>query len=188
MVPSPPVRPTIQFLRWIVALAIVCGFASCSKPAAEAAEKETVILLVRHAERSNAPGADPPLSTAGEARARELLRVTRGANVKKIYASEYQRAQKTVQPLADALGLTVDSSFRGPDLSPLVKDILINHRGKTILIAHHSNTVPELIRLLGGGEVRPINDATEFDRLYVVHYRESGVSVTALKYGATSAP
>ncbi len=84
--------------------------------------------------------------------------------------------------------MDVDSSFKGPDLSPLVKDILTNHRGQTVLIAHHSNTVPELIRLLGGGDVPPFNDDREFDRLYVVHHRPSGATVTALKYGAPSLP
>lgn len=168
-------------LGTLIALTMLMG---CAKPTAQSADPETVILLVRHAERSNAPGADPPLSSAGEARARELLHVARRANVKKIYASEYLRAKQTVQPLADALGLSVDSSFKGPDLSPLVKDLLTNHRGETILIAHHSNTVPDLIRLLGGGEVPAMNDAAEFDRLYIVHHRKDGATVTALRYGA----
>jgi broad specificity phosphatase PhoE len=184
MAPSRPHRQLIRLGGWLVVLASTVGLSACSKSTPAVAEPETIILLVRHAERSSAPGADPPLSAAGEARARELLHVARGANVKKVYASEYQRARQTVQPLADAVGLTVDSSFRGPDLAPLVKDILTNHRGQTILIAHHSNTVPELIRLLGGGEVRPINDAAEFDRLYVVHSRKGDVTVTALRYGA----
>lgn len=169
---------------WILVVAFVGSLTACSRATTPAPDIETIILLVRHAERSNAPGADPPLSSAGEARARELLHVVRGANVKKIYASEYLRAKQTVQPLAEALGLTVDSSFKGPDLSPLVKDLLANHRGETILIAHHSNTVPELIRLLGGGEIPAMNDAAEFDRLYVVHHRKDGVTVTALRYGA----
>jgi len=110
--------------------------------------------------------------------------VARPAGVKKIYTSEYLRAKQTAQPLAETLSLPVDASFKGPDLSPLVKDILANHRGETILIVHHSNTVPELIKLLGGGEVRPINDAGEFDRLYIVHHRAGETTVTALRYGA----
>jgi broad specificity phosphatase PhoE len=151
-------------------------------------DPETIILVIRHAEKSSEPGSDPPLSEAGKARARELVHVAREADVQKIYASEFLRTQQTVQPLAAALGLEVDATFRGKDLAALVKDILTHQRGRTVLVVHHSNTVPELIKLLGGGVVPPIDDAREFDRLYIVHHRNSGVTVTALRFGAASLP
>ncbi len=176
--------------RWIsiglvaaVGLLILVLFARSASP-----DPETVILVIRHAEKSSEPGNDPPLSEAGKARARELVHVAREANVQKIYASQFARTQQTVQPLATALGLTIDTSFRGKDLSALANDILTHQRGRTVLVAHHSNTVPELVKLLGGGVVPPIDDAHEFDRLYIVHHRNSGVTVTALRYGATSLP
>ena len=128
------------------------------------------------------------MSPAGEARAQALVQIARTAGIQKIYASEFQRTQQTVQPLATALGLTIDTTFQGKDLSALSNDILTNHRGQTVLVVHHTNTVPQIIAQLGGGVVPPIDDAREFDRLYIIHHRRSGTTVTLLKYGATSLP
>jgi phosphohistidine phosphatase SixA len=177
--------------RWwtfAIFLAAVAGLPACSPAPATTPDSETIILVIRHAEKSTEPGQDPPLNAAGEARARELVHVTRTANVEKIYASEFLRTRQTVQPLATALGLPVDASFQAKDPAGLANDILTNQRGRTVLVAQHSNTVPQLIELLGGGVVPPIDDAREFDRLYIVHLRRTGVSVTALKYGVASLP
>jgi phosphohistidine phosphatase SixA len=174
---------------WFAVFLAATAALTASLPAqSPSADPETIILIVRHAEKSTEPGTDPPLSAVGEARARELVHVAQASNVKKIYASEFRRTQQTVQPLATALGLSVDTSFRGKDLAGLANDILTSHRGEAVLVAHHSNTVPELIKLLGGGLVPPIDDKWEFDRLYIVHHRNSSVTVTALRYGAVSLP
>src|SRR5215475_10708877 len=97
------VRPFFHFAGSITILSIAIGPSACSKSTPKVDDPPTVILLVRHAERTNMQDADAPLSPAGEVRAKELLRVTRGANLKKIYSSEYKRVMQTVQPLADAL-------------------------------------------------------------------------------------
>jgi bisphosphoglycerate-dependent phosphoglycerate mutase len=67
--------------------------------------------------------------------------------------------------------------------------ILTHHAGQTVLVVGHSNTIPELIRQLGGTSLPNIDDC-EFDNLFVlVRYRSSEASLTKLKYGApTSAP
>lgn len=149
-------------------------------------DQETIILIIRHAERAATPPNDPPLRVPeGEARARELVHVAVGAGIQKIYASEFLRTQRTVEPLGLAIGEPVDTSFHTDNAAGLVNDILAHHRGQTVLVAHHSNTVPEIIQRLGGGVVPPIDDDTEFDRFYVIHHhRYSGVKVTLLKYGA----
>ena len=41
----------------------------------------TTVLLVRHAEKADVAGADPPLSPAGEARAQNLIAVAGDAGV-----------------------------------------------------------------------------------------------------------
>jgi broad specificity phosphatase PhoE len=153
-------------------------------------DQETVILLIRHAEKAAAPPNDPPLLVPeGETRARELVRVVGGAGIQKIYASEALRSQKTVELLALAIGQPVDTTFHANNAAGLVNDILANHRGQTVLVAHHSNTVPEIIQRLGGGVVPSIDEVTEFDRFYVVHHhRYSGAKVTLLRYGAAPPP
>jgi hypothetical protein len=153
-------------------------------------DQETVILLIRHAEKADSPPNDPPLRVPeGEARAQELVRVARGAGIQKIYATEFLRTQRTVEPLGLAIGQPVDTTFHADNAAGLVNDILANHGGQTVFVAHHSNTVPEIIHQLGGGVIPPIDEVTEFDRFYVVHHhRHSGVKVTLLKYGAAPLP
>ncbi len=176
--------------RWLLAvlLAILLGGLALWLVPRFFADPETIIFIIRHGEKSLAPGKDPPLTPAGEARAQELVHVMRSASIQKIYASEFQRTQQTVRPLATALSLTVDTSFIGKDLTALASDILKNHRGQTVLVAHHSNTIPHIIALLGGGVIPPIDEANEFDRLYLIHHRRSDVTVTLLKYGAPAPP
>jgi bisphosphoglycerate-dependent phosphoglycerate mutase len=51
--------------------------------------------------------------------------------------------------------------------SDLLKEIQKKHRGETVLIVGHSNTVPEIIKHLSHIDVTPISE-NEFDRFYVV--------------------
>jgi broad specificity phosphatase PhoE len=73
-----------------------------------------VIYVVRHAERldDGVPAAevmaDPPLSAAGELRARELVEILRGAGLGRVHSTDYHRTRDTARPLADALGVEVE--------------------------------------------------------------------------------
>jgi len=77
------------------------------------------LLLIRHGETEHNAGqialgqADVPLNERGlaqaEALARRLGGETRYGPIEAIYASPLQRAQATAAPLAQALGLTIDT-------------------------------------------------------------------------------
>lgn len=175
---------------WTIALLLAMGLGGLALFALprSPADPETIVFVIRHGEKALEHGKDPPLTAAGEARAQELIHVAREAGISKIYASEFRRTQQTVQPLAAALGLPVDTSFIGKDLTVLANDILTFHLGQSVLVAQHSSTLPQLIALLGGGSIPPIEEDREFDRLYIVHHRRSGTTITLLRYGATSLP
>jgi 2,3-bisphosphoglycerate-dependent phosphoglycerate mutase len=142
----------------------------------------TTVLLVRHAEKSATPPDNPVLSDAGQARAQALARVLEGAGVRALYATEFARTQQTVQPLATQLGLTV-TQINASDADGLVNHILTNHRGETVLVAGHSNTLPAIIEKLKAGQIPAIAD-TEYDKLFVVTvYRFGKAKVLQLRYG-----
>jgi broad specificity phosphatase PhoE len=144
----------------------------------------TTVLIVRHAEKAATPD-NPPLSADGQARAATLARVCADANVRAVYATEFARTQQTVQPLATQLGLSV-TQLNANNSDALVNDILSNHRGEVVVVAGHSNTVPEIIARLKGGQITPIAE-TEFDKLFVVTvYRWRGAKVVQLRYGNPS--
>ncbi|MEW6732276.1 MAG: phosphoglycerate mutase family protein [Acidobacteriota bacterium] len=140
----------------------------------------TTVLLVRHAEKSG-PSGDVPLSEAGLARARELVRIIGRTGVKAIYATQFQRTQQTAQPLADHLRLTINK-IAANNTKGLVEAVLSKHVGEIVLIVGHSDTVPDIIAKLGGGEVAPIAE-NEFDRLYLITIYQSGqAKVVELRY------
>jgi len=76
---------------------------------------ETTILLVRHGEtdwnleRRVQGHSDRPLNETGRAQARALAQQLAGEPVDAVYASDLLRALDTARPLAEALGLPVQT-------------------------------------------------------------------------------
>ncbi len=144
----------------------------------------TTVILIRHAEKVIDPNnPDVDLSPAGQSRAQELVRMFGDAGINAVYATQYKRTQQTVKPLADKLGLavTANDSKKTPEL---IKQLLSDHRGQTILIAGHNNSVPEIITALGGPAYPTIPEG-EYDNLFIVTvYRTGKARVVKMKYGA----
>lgn len=141
----------------------------------------TVVILVRHAERAAAPPGDPPLTGAGRQRAQTLVHVAGPAGVSAIFATEFQRTQQTVHPLAAQLGIPA-TVVSAADVNGLVSQML-SPRGRTVLAACHTDTIPRIIDALGGGTVEPVAE-TDFDILFVVVIPRAGrTRVVKLHYG-----
>jgi broad specificity phosphatase PhoE len=118
-----------------------------------------------------------------------LVHVAEKAAVTAIYHSEANRTQQTAQPLADALSLT-PIQIPGSNVQALVDDIFANHRGETVLVVGHSDSVPDIIAALGGPTLSDISP-NEYDNLFVMTVCSCSwqqPNVTNLQYGATSPP
>ena len=63
------------------------------------------VFVVRHAEKGP-EATNPPLTPEGRQRAIALARVLGDSKISAVFASEFKRAQETVDPLAIATGLT----------------------------------------------------------------------------------
>lgn len=127
----------------------------------------TTVLLLRHAEKLRTPGdEDPALSSEGAKRAQDLVRIVQPAGIKAIYTSQYLRTRSTAEPLAEKLGIPIQT-VNASDTPGLITRILKDNAGDTVLVVGHSDTVPEIIEALGAGKVPEIAD-TEFDNLYIV--------------------
>lgn len=144
----------------------------------------TTVILVRHAEKVIDPNnSDPDLSPAGQARAIEIVRMLGDAGINAIYATQYKRTQQTVKPLADKLGLPI-TQVNSKSTAELLSQIKSQHRGESIFIAGHNNSVPEIIAALGGPQYPTIPE-TEYDNIYIVTvYRTGKAKVVKMKYGA----
>ena len=173
---TPLIMPVMAFV--LMALAIAWFFDS---------RATTAVFIVRHAEKASMPADDPGLTDLGRERAEELARVMAMSNVNNgpdhIFVSEFRRSLETVEPLIRNTGLPV-SEYLARDSAALVDELLDNYRGQTVLVVAHSNTVAEIIELLGGKV--PTQEMTEqdYDDLYVVGIPRFGRRQTLrFKYG-----
>ncbi len=108
-----------------------------------------IVFLVRHGEKAPAPPKDPALSEAGVARANALADLLADAGITHLFASEFERTQKTLAPLAARTGKTVTLVNAG-DPAALIAALKALPPGAVAVVAGHSNTLPPLVRGLGG--------------------------------------
>jgi len=154
--------------------AALCLAAAMLAPSISFAEPK-VIFVTRHGEKAK-EGKDPDLSAQGQARAQHIGALLRKAGIKQIFSTTTARTQQTAQPLATLTGLTVQS-YDGGKPGAMLEKVKLSP-GPSMIVGH-SNTVPELVKLLGGGTVPEIAD-DEFDRLYQVIIGDDGKITTVL--------
>lgn len=148
----------------------------------------TTVIVVRHAEKAAEPAADPPLTALGQARANALVDVVRDAGIQAIISTQFARTRGTVAPTAAKLGLSVETvDARLPQHPQLLADgLLATHRGQTVLVVGHSNTVPAIVAALGAPKPADICDAG-YDNVFVVTVPVSGpATVVRLHYGVAT--
>jgi broad specificity phosphatase PhoE len=146
-----------------------------------AAQPAKTVILVRHAERAGGMSADVGISEAGRCRAEALARMLADANVKRIYTSEVARTAQTAEPLATKLHIRPEV-VPAADIEGLVEKLRAGAPDEVVLVVGHSNTVPEIIKLLGGGSVPPIGDS-EYDLLFVATLTHPNqATVVTLRY------
>lgn len=152
-------------------------------PALASAQK--MVILTRHAERadgqatmstpSGAP-ADPKLSAAGAARAQKLATMLADAGIAAMFTTEFARTKDTAAPLAAALKQT-PAVVAAAQTAALI-DQIKTHANDTVFVVGHSNTVPAIIKALGGPDVT-IGDA-EYDNLFI--YVPATKTLTRIRY------
>jgi len=179
--PTPEPRTTFKTVVVLVMFFAVLGAVVVFGALSFFARPVTTIILVRHAEKVIDPNNnDQDLSSAGQARAQELVRILGDAGINAIYATQYKRTVQTAKPLADKLGLPI-VQIDSKKTADLLTQIRTNHRGQVIFIVGHNNTLPEIIAALGGPQHLP---ESEYDDLYVVTvYRTGKARVVKIKYG-----
>lgn len=153
---------------------------ACQPPTPQA---ETLVFLVRHAERAD-DGAmtgqeDPHLSEAGFERARLLAETLRDAGIQYVYSTDFIRTKETAQPSAEMVGEEI--RIYDPDDLEAFAATLAGTPGRHLVVGH-SNTTPELVSALGGdphGEI----ESMEYDRLYVVQVGPGNAGTLLLRFG-----
>lgn len=178
-------RPTLACLLVFLLLLPVL-------PCRLAAQNETLVFLVRHAERADDGPAenrmamdphmaeDPPLSVAGAERAALLAEMLSDAGITHIHSTDYRRTRETAEPTAYAAGIDI-ALYNAADLAGFAEE-LSSTPGRHLVVGH-SNTTTALVEALGGDPGVPI-ESLEYDRLYLVSFSDAGPRTILLRFGA----
>ena len=135
------------------------------------------LYLLRHAEKQVDEGKDPGWTNAGQFRAHQLVKLFQYRGIESIWSTDYKRTRDTVMPLVN----TLQSGFKlyDPHDLPEIANQLLKDR-KNALIVGHSNTTPDLTRLLCQCDMGDM-DESEYDLLFVVSVLGSETKVEILK-------
>ncbi len=161
-----------------VALSLALACVTVAEETHHGSPTAITVILVRHAEAGDDDPRNPHLSIAGQARAQELARVLQDVAITHLYASEYHRTQDTLAPLADRRGIRVQEHLAREPIS-LILALRSLPDSAVAIVAGHSNTVPDLVRRLGGNpsglEEHPqhgwLLPHDEYSRMFIVTLR-----------------
>jgi broad specificity phosphatase PhoE len=169
-------------------LAVLALAAAVHAPLRADESPATVVFVLRHAEAGATHGGDPGLGDAGRMRAAALADLLGSAGLTRLYASEYRRTQETLGPLAERLGIEV-TPIPAAETERLLTTLRALPAGARAAVAAHSNTIPAIVRGLGGtvADTRDSGhgdaiDAAAYDRLFVVVLASAPLSFE-LRYG-----
>jgi broad specificity phosphatase PhoE len=169
-----------------IGVAVVGG----SAPKIQAQAPLQAVIVVRHAEKAATPKENPPLSPAGEARARALLEALRDAGLTTIITTDQQRTRLTAAPLLAALHLEgqIVPRTEKPEADARAIAAAVRNAGGTVLVVSHQLTIPHIIRALGGPEMPTMCDV-EFSNLYILlPAATGGLRLIRGHYGAPDPP
>ncbi len=142
----------------------------------------TTMMLVRHAEKVEDGSKNPSLTEKGARRAETIRQLFEEAGINALYATPFERTEKTLQPLAATLGMTVENYDPSLGAEQLIDEMLAKHAGEKIFIAGHSNTIPAMLNVLTGSDDYEDFTHDQYDDLFVVSLAEKGkAAVTRLQ-------
>lgn len=111
---------------------------------------EIDVYAMRHLPKQSIPGEkDPGLSDKGKVLARELAMQTFAKSLDAVFYSPYKRSKESVLYVLESKKIPA-IEYDASHSQSLVNDINKNYCQQTVLIVGHSNTVPEIVQLLGG--------------------------------------
>lgn len=164
-----------RLLYFLTVVVFLLGFTSVAQA------QTTTFILVRHAEKAADGSKDPDLTDAGVARSRRLVEALANQKVDAIYSTPYKRTRNTVTPLAQAKGLVVTEYE--PNKKEVMDKILADHKGGTVLVVGHSNTIPWTANyLLGKNEVSDFADDQYGNLLIVTVVKIADANLVRLTY------
>ena len=147
--------------------------------------KETVIYVVRHAEKdtSDPKNNDPNLNAEGKQRALDLNEFLKKEKLAAAFSTNYKRTLQTVAPAAQRNGIPVKTyDPKDPDaVAQLIKQEFQNRK---VVIAGHSNTILGLVKAFGTTPPVDKLEDDDYDLLFTITINKDGESsLTIQRFG-----
>jgi hypothetical protein len=147
----------MTFMRRRFSHTIFFVFALILVAHAQDGPKNSVVLIIRHAEDADSGNG---ISPRGEERAeaytnyfREFTLDSKRLEPQTIFAAKdskkSHRPRLTVEPFAKAANVKIDTRFGNDQSAELAADLRANQQGKVILICWRHGYIPALLRALG---------------------------------------
>ena len=138
-------------------IAIFFAYALTLVAHAQDGPKNSVVLIIRHAEDADSGDGISPLGEKrAEAYQNYFLNFTidsKRLEPKTVFAAKdskkSHRPRLTLEPFAHAAKLKIDTRFGNNDSNQLAAALRATEQGKRILISWHHTDIPDLLRALG---------------------------------------
>lgn len=142
----------------------------------------TTFILVRHAEKANDGTRDPALSAEGAERSEKLAALFSETKVGAVYSTNYKRTRNTLIPIAEARGIEI-RAYEPTGMAAIDK-MGEDHKGETIIVSGHSNTIPAIANHLLGRKEFADFDESDYGNILIVAVVDNprAASVTRLRY------
>ena len=167
-------------LAWIGLLFLVVSLSSAILPS-----KETVIYIVRHAEKETADSTNnnPDLSAEGKERAAALNEFLKKEKIAAVFSTGYKRTMQTASPVAQRNGIPV-KTYDHRDSRALAEVVRSEYTNQKVLIAGHSNTILDLVKAFGPTPpFEKLND-DDYDLIFTVTIDKNGeTSLKTQRFG-----
>lgn len=155
----------MKILSFTICLSMFAALAS-------AQSEVTTFVLVRHAEKADDGTRDPDLSPEGKQRADKLAQLLSHQQVNVALSTDYKRTTQTVAPLVAKQGLTLVKYRTLTDAG--LDSLALKHKGATVLIVGHSNSVPAMANHLLNEKKLNQFDESDYGNLLVISVAKPG--------------
>ena len=147
-------------------------------------QAQTTVWIVRHAEKDlkNPSDPDPALSIDGQERAKDLASLLLQKRVLAVYSTRFKRARQTAEPTAYGHGVTVQT-YDPADPAAFAASVLRQHKGGSVLIVGHSNTVLELVEAFGIKRPMPALSEDDYNYVFAVTVQDNSIQLQTSQYG-----
>jgi phosphohistidine phosphatase SixA len=152
---------------------------------------ETIVYLVRHAEKSTDNPTNPDLSAMGFVRADSLASQLREAGIDVIITTQFKRTIQTASPFAKRRGITPEVVPVNGTTAEHVDSVVAavhRHMGSRILVVGHSNTIGRIAEALGAPRIGDLCDSEYADLIILSIHRSSPVGYLIDSYGPPDPP